>query len=137
MSAWRRDYNRCARARFDGGVKNKAVEVRASRKHRRTCEKPMEAEATSTASQLNLKFPESCQPGSVTTSVVFQGTGHLESDMQLSSLNACDRFTGNEARYLRIVLHQFEDVDVTMSELHELMKEMADLDALATDVMKN
>ena len=59
--------------------------------------------------------------------------------MQLFSPDACDLFTGKEARYLRIVLHQFHqcgDVDVTMSE-HELMKEMADLDALATDVMKD
>ena len=97
------------------------------------------ASSTSSQPQLDREFLGGGDSGSAATNAVFQRAGHLESDMEVSSLDACNRFAGRETRYLRIMLnlfHQCGDVDVKMSELHEMVEDMAALSALETNGVK-
>ena len=52
--------------------------------------------STSATPQLDMEFLGRRDQGSAVTNVVSQSAGHHESDMQLSSLDASDRFTRKE-----------------------------------------
>ena len=96
------------------------------------------ASSTSATPHVDMEPLGGGNPGSAVTNVVSQSAEHLGSDMHLSSLDACDRFTGKETRYVYLLLHQFHqcrDADGKMSELHATVEEMAALIALETNVM--